>query len=479
MVSGQIRNSITLAVGTALAAGLLVGCSGPSMALRSNSADAARIALARGKQGKAIEQAEATVAASPNDAASRVLLGQAYFASGRFASAATTFEDALTLGDRNPRTALHMVLARIGAGDQPGALAALEEWREAIPASDFGLALALAGEPDRGVAVLADALRSGDNSPKVRQNLAYSYALAGRWREARLMAAQDVGAEQVDQRIADWAASIEPEQYRERVATLLGTGLRNDPGQPDALALGRAPQARLAAAEPAEAPVETSAAVAAAASAPVEPETTLSAAEPVNAVASADAELPAIAPDATPVAAPAAPMMVQAVMPRSAPLARHQASAHFVAPVAVQPRAPSAAFRTAFLSKPVMHTAVSLPKRSFSVPAHRTPVAGTHLVQLGAFSTPENARRAWGLFKTRNPALNGHAVDIREAVINGRHLWRVAVAGLGGAQAANGLCSRLKSNGGECFAYSAKTQQRGLAPMPMQRGMGGPQLARR
>ena len=44
----------------------------------------------------------------------------------------------------------------------------------------------------------------------VRQNLAYAYALAGNWRAARVMAAEDVPADQLDARLAQWAASAAP-----------------------------------------------------------------------------------------------------------------------------------------------------------------------------------------------------------------------------------------------------------------------------
>ncbi len=82
------------------------------------------------------------------------------------------------------------------AGRNRDAVAILDDWRDAIPVADLGLALALAGEPTRGSAILADALRNGENTPKLRQNLAYAYALDGRWREARIMMMQDVPADQ-------------------------------------------------------------------------------------------------------------------------------------------------------------------------------------------------------------------------------------------------------------------------------------------
>jgi hypothetical protein len=38
--------------------------------------------------------------------------------------------------------------------------------------------------------------------------------------------------------------------------------------------------------------------------------------------------------------------------------------------------------------------------------------------------------------------------------VNGKNYWRVAAAGFD-AGAANGCCTRIKANGGQCLAYSA------------------------
>src|SRR5690606_16603798 len=102
------------------------------------------------KWARAVDEAEQQVAQSPNDAAARLALGQAYLDAGRFRSAATTFSDAIALGDASGRTQLSLALARIGAGDTRGAAAVLDEARDSIDATDRGLALALAGETDRG-----------------------------------------------------------------------------------------------------------------------------------------------------------------------------------------------------------------------------------------------------------------------------------------------------------------------------------------
>ncbi len=448
MATRSLKLRLTIVTGTALAVSLLGGCASGGMVSRANSADNARVALSKGQPAKAIASSEAAVAASPRDAALRVLLGQSYFKSGRFQSAATTFDDAMKLGDNSARTALSLALANIGAGNQQGALAVLDDWRGEIPASDLGLALALAGEPERGVAILADALRGGDNSPKVRQNLAYAYALAGRWREARVMASQDVPADQIDKRITEWAATIQPEQYQQRVATLIGAPVRGDPGQPTALALANNPAAEQLAAQ-----------------------TTADPAAPVVAAVSntqlAAAELPAVG-EAAEVTTPA-PAEVAYVAPVSAP----------AEPAAAAPAAPT----TRFFSEPMIQSftpqqaAVATRNPLKSLP---TAMNGSHLVQLGSFSSAQGARRAWGIYTARNAKLSAYRMTITPAVVRGKHVWRVAAAGLSGSQAANGLCSSVKRGGGACFAYAAPAGRKSpAAPGSNQRDASGPALARK
>jgi len=229
----------------------------------NKTAAAAQSALSKGQVDKAIELAEAMVAASPREPAYRALLAHAYLKAGRFQSASATFDDAMKLGDNSAMTALGLALSYSAAGRNRDAVAILDDWRDAIPVSDLGLALALAGEPTRGSAVLADALRNGENTPKLRQNLAYAYALDGRWREARIMMMQDVPAGEIDARISDWAAKTRPEDYQIRVAGLLNAPLRSDPGQPSRLALNTSPVTeQLAAQTAAVAPVQQVAAAA-------------------------------------------------------------------------------------------------------------------------------------------------------------------------------------------------------------------------
>ena len=80
--------------------------------------------------------------------------------------------------------------------------------------------------------------------------------------------------------------------------------------------------------------------------------------------------------------------------------------------------------------------------------------SGTHLVQLGSFSSEQSAKRAWNLLVARNPNLRGHRMVITPAVVDGKNYWRVAAAGFDSGSA-NGACSAVKNRGGACFAYAA------------------------
>ena len=57
---------------------------------------------------------------------------------------------------------------------------------------------------------------------RVRQNLAFAYALAGNWEKARTVAAQDVSPADLAPRLAQWASLASPTAAADQVATLLG-----------------------------------------------------------------------------------------------------------------------------------------------------------------------------------------------------------------------------------------------------------------
>lgn len=428
----------------------------------------AQAELKKGHIDVAIGLAEAAVQGAPREPSYRALLGQAYLRAGRFDSSIAALNDAMTLGDNSARTALALSLANVAAGDNREAVAILDDWRDAIPVTDMGLALALAGQTGRGVAMLNDALRAGNSTPKLRQNLAYAFALDGRWREARMMIQQDVPANEVDARIGAWAAQARPEDYRQRVAALLGTPLRSDPGMPVRLALTASSETEQLAAEAAVAPaVATPVAVVAAAPSELPPVEGQAIAAPVE-----------IASYAAP--APVAEVQNDAVVPAGAPSGRFDqafaaGSINFISIPVIQ-AVPARAEPVRVAARPV-----SAAPRVAAAP-HRAvtgrPVAkgGSHLVQLGSFSSQQGARRAWGIFAARSPALRGYKMTITQATVKGKLYWRVAAAGFdaGGAQ---GMCSSVKKRGGVCFAYAAPRAAAALAVVT--RPARGPALARR
>ena len=165
---------IALVASTALASLALGGCATSAAPRADISASKAQQALQKGRTSQAISHAEAAVLAEPHNAAYRAMLGAAYMEEGRFQSAATSFQDALTLGDTAPKTALSLALAQVAAGDSRGAVATLDRWQDGIDPADLGLAFALAGETRRGVEILGAQLRGGNNTAKVRQNLAWA-----------------------------------------------------------------------------------------------------------------------------------------------------------------------------------------------------------------------------------------------------------------------------------------------------------------
>jgi Flp pilus assembly protein TadD len=427
------RRMIGFAVSTALAAGLLTGCATHSAPRAELSASRAEAALAKGKAQVAVEHAEAAVLAEPHNAAYRATLGTAYLEAGRFASAAATFDDAMKLGDNSARTALSLALALNGQAKYQEASALLRDWESQIAPADLGLAYALSGEPGRGIQVLSNAIRGGDNTPKMRQNLAYAYALAGRWREARLMAAQDVPGNLVGSRMEEWAQMATPQAWQTRVAALIGApaGVA-DAGQPAQLALANNPT------------VEQLATEAAAYAAP--------------ALATNDAPAEAPQADASGELAPlaeAAPQVAVASYPASKAAQPDNFEAAFATISPARESAPQVAQDAGrFVSQPVVQAAA---RPGVTPLAAKTSLvkqtAGTHLVQLGSFASEQGARRAWGIYAKRYPELSNHQMVISEAMVGGKHYWRVSAAGFGQA-GSQSMCGRVKSSGQGCFAYA-------------------------
>ena len=453
---------LALAVTTAIA-GLAFAAAPATAAPRAETSfENAQDALAKGKVEKAIKHAEAAVQADGRNPGYRALLGAAYLEAGRFEAAATTFGDAIELGDSNPRTVLSFALAKIAIGESQAAVGMLDGYSAAIDPVDLGLALALAGQPERGVGVLVGAVRSAEEAtPKLRQNLAYSYALAGNWRAARVMAAEDVPADQLEARLGQWAQMSAPEMAPQRVAALLDVAPRADAGQPQHLALANFPAQGMMVAE-AETPSDVDADVA------------LAMAEPESEPMAEVVQVADPAPSATFTAAFAAPAPEAAPAPQPVTLAAAEPEAmgiQFVSNPVVQqlPAAAPAAMRAP--AAPRVAQAASQRRMAATTvaaapaPADKGPA--THLVQLGSYVSKAEALRGWSTLQGKFPQLKDRKPVISEAVVSGRTYWRVAADGFT-SQGARALCGTVKSAGRGCFAYAASTPPAGAVKRDVQ-----------
>jgi Flp pilus assembly protein TadD len=375
----------------------------------------AQFALASNDFASAVAYAEQAVERTPSDATVRTLLGNAYFASGRFASAEGAYRDSLSLLSNQPQVILKLALVQIAQGRGNDALAVLNAARNAVDPSDYGLALALAGHPAEAVVVLTERARQPSADAQVRQNLALALALNGDWTNARIVASQDLSADLVDARITQWMAFAKPTSASSQVAALVGvTPVANDPGQPVALALNKvAPaQAYAEAAPAAPSPVEV---------APFAPAPAVAEAAPIETIEVAPATPVPYAEAALPIPTFDAP----AAKPAFADAVPVRASA-------------KAASRI-----PFQHTA--MPRRTGDSAA---------VVQLGAFGSASRVSVAWDQAAKRYSSLRAYTpMSAKFASAQGT-VYRLSVKGFSSVREAQGLCSALKKAGGSCFVRS-------------------------
>ena len=375
-----------------------------------------------GNYPMAIDFAEKAAAKSPTDAPLRTLLGNAYFAAGRFLSAEAAFRDSLTIDSNQPQVILKLALVEIAQGKDNRAVAMLKDARGLLDASDYGLAMALAGRPAEAIEVLDTAARHPNADATTRQNLALAHALAGDWDEARVIASQDLPANQLDARMQQWMQLAKPHNAADQVAAVVGvTPASVDAGQPAQLALNKddpRPSQKFA-----SAPVQLAAAPVPALSAPAKP---------------------AFVAAAQPVAA-AAPVAVAAVAP--APVAAHSTLAVLAASAVTEAKAVLAhvmphANAPAAKPKPRIAAAVRPATRNGNSQA---------VVQLGAYGSPERVLAAWNGAAHRYGALKAYApMSARFSSPKGT-FYRLSVRGFGNVGEAVALCNSLHRAGGSCF----------------------------
>lgn len=398
-------------------------------------------ALASNNLSEAITLAERAVQKTPADAGFRTLLGNAYFAAGRFRSAEQAYKDALSIYPNQAQALLRLALVQIAQGEGAEALEFLSAGRDVLDPADLGLAMALAGRAEDAVIVLDQAARARGADARVRQNLALAYALAGDWQQARIVASQDVAAAELEGRLQQWMALASPAKPSDQVAALIGVSpALADPGQPFQLALvkddNRPTQATASVQPAAPAPV------AMADPAPLPPPPPVAEPQPlesriaeVEAAMAAPAEIPAEPKPAfvTPVAPappPPNPLRIAAASPAEAPFALVETARRMLPVVRAEVAAKRAKVRRA------------------SAPAQGKSGA---VLQLGAYNSPSRVLMAWDSAAKRFKGLRDYApMSARFDGPKGT-VYRLSVKGFASRAEATSLCESLRRSGGNCF----------------------------
>ncbi|KQM41074.1 SPOR domain-containing protein [Sphingomonas sp. Leaf10] len=397
---------VSIGLATAMLGGSLALVASGTVAVASSEqgmaqklAGRATKALAKRQGDAAVTLAEQAVALAPRDAGYRTLLGRAYLQAGRFASATQAFSDVLAIDPADGRAALNLALAQTATGEWVAARQTLSAHAARISDADRGLALALAGDPGGGIALLSEATRDPAATATMRQNLALALALDGRWVEARTVASVDMSPEQVDARLVEWAGFARPQSAAQQVAALLGVTPVVDRGQPTQLAL----------------------------SAPGD----------------------VVPVDAAPVAvAQAEPIVVE-------PVAQPTRLATVVRPaITFAPRQEIVqALPSDYRGSRGMDAA-----RVRMAAAPMSPAAGGYYVQLGAFDTQAVARTAWRRLTRTVPRLAELSPQGMQASVRGTSFYRLSVGGLARRDAAS-LCNRVRASGDRCFVRTHAGEQ--------------------
>ncbi len=383
----------------------------------------AHAALAANDLATALTLAEEAVDHRPQDAAFRALLGNVYLASGRFASAEAAYRDSLSLMGAQPQVILKYALVQIARGKSEEASRLLASAQSLLDPTDLGLALALAGRADQAVMVLEPAARALGAEARTRQNLALAYALGGNWDSARAIAAQDVPADQLEGRIAQWMEVAKPGQSAVQVAAFIGiVPAAIDPGQPTRLALNspagstRVAQAAPVALSPIAAPVAvdvpySAPVMAAAPKAYLDDPAPLVAEAPIAVLATVAAAAPVVAPE------PVKAAEIRAPRPRLSPAAIKLSQSLSEIRRAAQPRRGNS----------------------------------RAVVQLGAYGSRTFIAGAWSRIAAKHGVLKDYTpVTARFDSPKGT-FYRLAVKGFASDRQAIQFCSSLKRAGGNCF----------------------------
>jgi Flp pilus assembly protein TadD len=371
--------------------------------------------------------AERAVARDPDDAGFRGLLGNVYFAGGRFSSAEAAYKDSLAIYSNQPQVVLKLALVEIAQGKTTEAAAFLDAAREVLDPADYGLAMALSGRAPEAAEALRQAASQPNADARVRQNLALALGLSGDWANARIVAAQDLPADQVGTRIHQWMQLAKPGHASDQIVALTGVKpAASDPGQPVRLAWRKGDTSTAFAAPKLQG--EPSVTVPLPAAVPI-----AAAQEPAPAV-EGPAMAEAVAPAAPPADSARLPVFAAAEQSAPAPLA-----------AAVGPPPPPA--RPSFTRAAAPRKAVRVAK----IPAALHRGGSTAVVQLGAFASSQSVAAAWNSAARRHAMLRAYA-PMSARFNSGRGLlYRLSVRGFASGNEANALCASLRRSGGSCF----------------------------
>jgi Flp pilus assembly protein TadD len=455
------------AISTLAIAAVISGCAAGQQKRESifgSKVDRENIGLAMRAQAEldkqnypaAVNLAERAVENTPNDAGFRALLGNAYFASGRFASAEAAYLDSLSLIEHQPQVVLKLALVQIAQGKNSQALALLDAARGVLGASDYGLAIALAGRPDAAVAILNEAARMGGADGQVRQNLALAYGLSGDWTMARVVAAQDVPPEQLDARIQQWMVMATPSRQSDQIAALTGVTPSADPGLPQRLALKGAPANEAFAhlfvpqAQPSVEPRPVIADI------PALPPVAYPEPLPMTEIAAVP---PAVYSEPQGIAkTESSPVVAEAVRTLIRPQDAKppvQVAAEVEVPFVVassNEAGPKLPTRFEDAPKPASFVAITEEVRQTAQQKRSAAVNRSNaVVQLGAYSSPDRVTSAWETLTKRYPALAEHTP--MRARFDGPKgtVWRLSIKGFASQREARKRCELLQSRGGNCF----------------------------
>ncbi|WP_343347769.1 tetratricopeptide repeat protein [Sphingomicrobium sp. XHP0239] len=408
----------------------------------------AQSALIEGDFVAAVGLAERAVETNPRDVGYRTLLGNAYFAAGRFASAEAAYRDSLELMPAQPQVILKKALVEIAQGKSAQALDGLEQARGYVNAADLGLAVALAGRPQVAVDLLTTAARSPQADARTRQNLALAFAMTGDWTQARTIASQDVPADELEARLQSWMAMANPEHPSHAVAALTGvTPAQADPGQPVALALNRnADQPRYAALAPqnvAPAPAPVAAPLPAPVRTAMAPRVALDDA-PVSFTKSIEIPIH----DVALVEADAAEVSREETVTVAA------LDVDPIAPIALLARAAAEVKAARSTAAPGLSTeAVRLTESagSLRVKAVAAEEASRSVVQLASYHDRDLLDHGWAIATQRFGALEAFQPMAARFRHDGKTFYRLAAHGFASDADARSFCTEVKAAGVDCF----------------------------